>query len=210
VTQIIRLYDKPYDYQIVQQIMRTTHVEVVDNKIPNALIITRYNPIRTTGANGNLDTENPELHVIRDTRGGGETFHDPGQIVVYPICPLHILSAAWHMANPHIPFSYTALLQLWIENTILSFDFEISRKYPEVGVWIKNHEKHLKVGFIGGQVKNRVTLHGFAVNLNTDLAEFKKFAPCGMDEVEIGNLHIEMNEFIERIIMIGTNLLPDL
>lgn len=196
--------------------MRATHAEVVGNKISAALIITRYNPIRTTGANANIlsnsiqEYENSELQVVNDTRGGGETFHDPGQIVVYPIYPLHTLSSAWQKANPHMPFSYSSLLQLWIENTILFFDFEISRKYNEIGVWIKVHDKHLKVGFIGGQVKNRVTLHGFAVNLHADLAEFKKFAPCGMDDVEIGNLHLEINEFIERILMVGQHLLLDL
>lgn len=199
--QLLSLYDEPQDYARIQKIMHDLHGKVVGKKIPGAVIITRYNPIKTTGLTGTGGTD-----FVKDTRGGGDTFHDEGQVVVYPILPLDFIANCWKVFSSK-SFSYSKFLQSWMSLTIEALGFEIVPNQEQFGTWIRSGEEVVKVGFVGGQVKRQVTLHGFAVNLHTSLETFREFKPCGLDEVVIGNLGVGVGEFVKKVLIIFEKML---
>ncbi|HEY6952293.1 MAG TPA: lipoyl(octanoyl) transferase LipB, partial [Bacteroidota bacterium] len=101
-------------------------------------------------------------------RGGDVTYHGPGQIVGYPILDL----------NGYVPDLHRYLRSL--EETIIvalrNFGIEGTREEGYTGVWVKGE----KIAAIGVRVSRWITMHGFALNVNTDLSRFGRIIPCGI------------------------------
>lgn len=124
-------------------------------------------------------TSAPAVDPIPLTRGGGLTFHDKGQVVGYPIVKL----------SPDHGFGidrYLRTLEQSLISVLQSFDENLNLTTDErgTGIWIEGK----KVVSIGIAISGWVTYHGFAINLNADLAQFHKINPCGMNPEVIGNL----------------------
>ena len=172
--EFIELWSDPTDFSNLQDYMLKIHSDIVMNKRSSAVIITRHNPIMTCGL---ADKEYDANKFILATRGGGLTYHDPGQIITYPILRLRDfdIDAA----------DYTQMLQTWIYDILKSLEFEPILMQGQTGVWIPDG----KVAFIGVRIKNGVTMHGFALNLTTHLDPFKQFAVCSIGNIKVANLN---------------------
>jgi lipoate-protein ligase B len=110
-----------------------------------------------------------EIPVYEIERGGDVTYHGPGQLVGYPIIKL-----AEHERDLH---AYLRHLEQAIIDTCAEFNLSGSRKPGWTGVWLGER----KVASIGIAVRRWVTLHGFALNVSTDLSRFAAINPCGLD-----------------------------
>ncbi len=106
--------------------------------------------------------------VIRSDRGGDVTYHGPGQIVGYPIVNLR--------AHGEGPVAYVRALEATMIAALARFVVVAERVPGRPGVWCKT----AKIGAIGVRVSRGVTTHGFALNVNTDLAYFAHIVPCGI------------------------------
>jgi lipoyl(octanoyl) transferase len=184
-------WNHPKSYVKELLFMNKCHEEVIKGIRPSTVIFTRHDICRTCGA---LDS-NPGLQWIKTNRGGGQTYHDPGQILCYPIIDL----AAFKIKQG----SYNEILCQWLYNSIFFLVCtEVSlykEERPEImknGLWLSGK----KVAFIGTRISQGVTLHGFSVNFNTDLNEFTKILPCGYKNLPVGNLNIEANKIVEALI----------
>jgi lipoate-protein ligase B len=120
------------------------------------------------------------VEVVESDRGGDITFHGPGQIVVYPIIKLanHGLSVG----------AYVHRLEQAMIDCLQVFGLKAHRDPGAVGTWVEYHGKLAKVGAIGVRVKRGVTLHGLALNVDTDLAYFNLIVPCGLHGREVTSL----------------------
>lgn len=155
--------------------------------IPDTVLLLEHKPVITLGAR---KSEN-KLHVTEETlaengidletvsRGGGTTAHNPGQIVVYPILDLRSLGLGLS--------DYVRELEAIGIELLEKFGVESTRKKGFPGLWIG--EK--KIASIGVKVKQHVTLHGMAININNDLSIFENIVPCGLEGVQITNLQKE-------------------
>ena len=116
------------------------------------------------------DQELAELgaEVVRIDRGGDVTYHGPGQIVGYPILDLTAYGSDIHR--------YLRALEEVIILTLEDFDIKASREEGMTGVWVNGE----KIGAIGVKVSRWVTMHGFALNVSTDLSRFDRIIPCGI------------------------------
>jgi len=138
-----------------------------EERIPDGLILVEHDPVVTLGRRGtDADVLDPSLPVFRVERGGEATFHGPGQIVGYPILKLP--------DRLDVKRLVTNLEEVLI-GTCTDFGIEAGHEGPERGVWVKGR----KIASIGLAVQKGVTFHGFAHNVNTDLAYFLKIRPCG-------------------------------
>ncbi len=148
----------------------------------NYLIFCEHNPVYTLGKSGSidhlllkqddLDAEGVEFYKIN--RGGDITFHGPGQIVGYPILDLdHFF---------HDVHKYVRFLEEVIIRTLLEFDIIGKRIDGFTGVWLEGTDylPQRKICAIGVHLSRWVTLHGFALNVNTDLKYFNNIIPCGI------------------------------
>jgi lipoate-protein ligase B len=113
-------------------------------------------------------------------RGGDVTFHGPGQLVGYPILDLrqHREDLHWYLRT--------------LEDALIAgldeLGIEAGRNPGLTGVWTRGR----KIGSIGIHVKQWVTFHGFALNVNTDLSYFELIVPCGIRDVVMTSVALEL------------------
>ncbi len=144
--------------------------------IGDVLVFTEHEHVYTLGKGADLDhllaTEeelsNGGTEVFRIDRGGDVTYHGPGQVVGYPILDLSQYKTDLHW--------YLRSLEEVIILALEEFDIEAGREEGMTGVWVKGE----KIAAIGVKVSRWVTMHGFALNVNTDLERYGRIIPCGI------------------------------
>lgn len=149
--------------------------------------------VYTLGKNGNiknflidikfLDKINAQFYHI--DRGGDITYHGPGQLVGYPIIDLETFKIGIK--------KYIFLLEEVIINTLKNFNLKAERLEGATGVWLEpNTTKARKICAIGVKVSHFITMHGFALNVNTDLNYFKYINPCGFEDKGVTSVEKEL------------------
>ena len=167
------------------------------NKTDNYLLIVEHKPIFTIGKSGDtsnllLDTEqlkSKNIQFKKINRGGDITFHGSGQVVGYPILDLDNFFTDIGQ--------YLRTLEEVIISAIGFFGLKGYRINGETGVWVKdksNSDK--KICAFGIKASRWVTMHGFALNVNTDLKYFDYIVPCGISDKGVTSLEETLNKKI--------------
>ena len=151
---------------------------------PERLLLLEHDPVYTIGRRGTLDhlTASPsELRaagasVYRVDRGGDITYHGPGQLVGYPIVSL---------GDAPDVVAYVRAIEDGLRAALSDFGIASRTIDGKTGVWVSLRDgRDAKIAAIGVRVSRGVTRHGFALNVDTDLAPFLRMIPCGfMHEV---------------------------
>ncbi len=142
----------------------------VEGQVGDVLLLTEHEPVVTVGRGASLETAGEvTVPIVAVERGGEATFHGPGQIVGYPIVLLEEGRRDLHR--------WLRDLEEVVIASLADFEVVGRREDGLTGVWIGGK----KVCSIGVAVRRWVTWHGFALNVNTDLAGFRAFQPCGLD-----------------------------
>ena len=194
-------------YNSAWDIQKEYHKKVVSGKEPDTLIIVEHDPVYTLGKNTNdnhlLQSASEEIQVFRIERGGDITFHGPGQIVVYPILDLNrfVKSVSWYMRT----------LEKIIIDTLSDFEIKAGLKDGLTGVWVGDE----KIGAQGVRISRWVTMHGLALNVNTDLRYFDGIIPCGIFDYGVTSMEKlmgrkqDINKVKNAIIKYFNNILSD-
>lgn len=122
------------------------------------------------------------VEVAETDRGGDITYHGPGQLVVYPILDLNILSLRLH--------GYMRLLEQVVIDTIGSFGLTGVRDASATGVWVNDGAS--KICAMGVRVSRWVSMHGLALNVSTNLDHFNLIIPCGLVGRSVTSLEREL------------------
>ncbi len=125
------------------------------------------------------------ISVYDIDRGGDITYHGPGQIVGYPIIDLN----SWGKDTG----KYLRALEEIIIRTCADYGLLVTRVPKYTGVWIEDR----KIAAIGIKVTRWITMHGFALNVNTDLSLYNGIIPCGITNKEVTSLQKELNTEID-------------
>jgi lipoyl(octanoyl) transferase len=147
-----------------------------EGSLQDILLLTEHEHVYTLGKStdtNHLLASEQELaisgtDVFHVDRGGDITYHGPGQIVGYPIVDLHNYFLDIHR--------YLRSLEEVMIRTLAEFGIAAEREQDLTGVWVKGE----KIAAIGVRVSRWVTMHGFALNVNTDLSKFDRIIPCGI------------------------------
>jgi lipoyl(octanoyl) transferase len=144
-----------------------------------------------SGDEGNLLIRKQDLPSIQASyfpinRGGDITFHGPGQIVVYPIIDLENFFTDIH--------KYMRTLEESVIRTLHSFSIESGRISGLTGVWLDagNKLRARKICALGVKTSRWTTLHGLALNVNTDLHYFDYIVPCGITDKAVTSMEREL------------------
>ena len=182
-------YKDAWDYQQnlfdeIIEIKKKNRQNNTNNATPNYFIFVEHAHVYTLGKSGNISNllidenqlKNKNASFYKINRGGDITYHGPGQIVCYPILNLKNFkqSVTWYMR---------ALEEVIIE-TLKLFNIKASRKNGLTGVWVKDE----KIGAQGVRMTKWVTMHGFALNVNTDLRFFNDIIPCGIKDFGVTSI----------------------
>ena len=152
------------------------HQQVVEGLSSGFLIFVEHASVITMGKHSsreNLllsdeDFNRKGVEIFQIDRGGEVTAHMPGQLVIYPILNLRSGNLG--------PKKYVAMLESMIIRVLASYGIEAGLDSRDPGVWVDSQ----KVCAIGIRVKQRVTMHGIALNINNSLDLFQDVVPCGI------------------------------
>jgi len=183
LTQIQDLKRKNYlDTLKIQESLRN---QVLKNDSNNFLIIVEHDHVYTLGKNANSSNVlNRICEIIPTQRGGDVTYHGPGQLVAYPIINLKKRKIGVK--------SYVAMIEKLISNILFDYGLKPHVPIKETGVWIEDR----KIASIGIHVSRGVTMHGLAINVNTDLSYFDNIISCGIEGVKMTSMDKELGKKI--------------
>ena len=172
------------DYQKAWDVQRTIHEEVASGTRPNTLLLLEHPSVYTAGRRTDV-SERPSdgTPVIDVDRGGRITWHGPGQLVGYPIVKLHKPTELVGFVRE----IESALIQVCEDLGIAALRVE-----GRSGVWIRDAKGDRKIAAIGIRVAKGVSMHGFALNVNPDLAAFSQIVPCGIADADVTSLEVEL------------------
>jgi lipoyl(octanoyl) transferase len=174
------------DYHDAWDFQRAIHAEVVAGERPDTLILVEHSGVYTAGKRtATRERPTDDTPVVDVDRGGHITWHGPGQLVGYPIARL---------AEPVDVMAYVRALEQATIELCASLGLDAVRIDGRSGVWFPaaGALRARKVCAIGVRVAKGVTMHGFALNCNPDLAEFGRIIPCGLDDADVTSLSAEL------------------
>lgn len=141
-----------------------------EGMVRDTVIMVEHPPVVTVGKDGHAENyENLKCRPHFIERGGDVTYHGPGQLVVY-----FIFNLARRGRDVH---KFMAGIQQGIIEALKEIGIDAKRGEEHTGVWVGDK----KIASIGVAVKNWISFHGAAINLNTELTEFEQMNPCGLD-----------------------------
>jgi len=164
----------------------------------NYLLFCEHPPVYTLGKSGKtshllineeqLKAKGAEFYRIN--RGGDITYHGPGQITGYPILDLDIFKLSIK--------DYIFRLEEVLIRVLAHYNIKADRSEGETGVWLDTEDplKARKIGAIGARISQMVSMHGFALNVNTDLDFYNHIIPCGIVDKGVTSLQKELGKTI--------------
>ncbi len=161
---------------------------------PNYLLFCEHPHVYTLGKSGSMEhlllseASLSEKHIgfYKINRGGDITYHGLGQLVVYPILDLDNFFTDIHR--------YLRLLEEAVIDTLAEYGIEAGRVEGLTGVWLgfREGENPRKICAMGVKSSRWVTMHGLALNINTDLTYFDYIVPCGIRDKAVTSLAAEL------------------
>ena len=183
---LIQIQDlKRKNYLDTLQIQEGLRNKVLKNNTDNYLILVEHDHVYTLGKNANSNNIlNSTCEIIQTQRGGDVTYHGPGQLVAYPI--INLKKKKIGVKN------YISMIEKLISNILIDYNLEPQILKEETGVWVQDK----KIASIGIHVTRGVTMHGLAINVNTDLSYFDNIISCGIQGVKMTSLDKELGKKI--------------
>jgi lipoyl(octanoyl) transferase len=174
-------------YQGGWDLQRQVHEQRVRGTIPDTCLLLEHEPVYTAGKRTSpLDRPagDPGAPVIDVDRGGKLTWHGPGQLTGYPVIEL---------PDPVDVVAYVRTLEEALIAVCADFGVRTTRVEGRSGVWVKGAPggPDRKIASIGIRVARGVTMHGFALNCDCDLAWFRRIIACGIPDAEMTSLSAE-------------------
>ena len=175
------------DYETGLRI-QDTRLESCLNMASETVLLLEHEPVYTIGrlpdkSSLRMPSQLP-YRVFEINRGGQATYHGPGQLVGYPILDLRVRGRDLHI--------YLRNLEGLLIDLMADFGIGASRVEGKTGVWVEGR----KIASIGVGVRKWVTMHGFALNVSSDLHGFQHITPCGIADVCMTSVSQEVGEEI--------------
>lgn len=199
----IRDYKDTWDYQeklfadiVADKMEKRTNPE---QRTENYFLTVSHPHVYTLGKSGDLSNlllnekqlESKGANFYKINRGGDITYHGPGQLVGYPILDLENFFTDIH--------KYLRLLEETIILVLAEYGLKGERSPGETGVWLDVGTPFArKICAMGVRASRWVTMHGFALNVNTDLGFFDHIIPCGIRGKGVTSLHVELQRVVDE------------
>ena len=171
--------------------------KIANGQQGDTILMLEHNDVITAGTSARQeDFLESGIPLIQTGRGGKHTYHGPGQRVVYPLIDLR--KEPWNMDLKR----YLNFLHSWVISSLEEIGIKAHIRNDHIGVWVNDKGFDKKIAAMGIRARKWVSFHGFAINITTDLNQFRKIVPCGISDLGITSISdlgvsIEMKQFDE-------------
>lgn len=170
-----------------------------ETEIPHYLFLCQHPHVYTLGKSGALENllindqrmKDLEVSFYKTNRGGDITYHGPGQMVAYPVLDLEQFKTdlGWYMRS----------LEEAIIHTLAVYDIQAGRLPGATGVWLDaDTPAARKICAMGVKSSRWITIHGLALNINTDLQFFNYIVPCGITDKGVTSMEKELGRQVDE------------
>jgi len=171
---------KPVNYFDAIDILESRLKDLYENNEHELIWTLEHNEVFTAGTSYKKnEIIDKSIKILETNRGGKITYHGPGQLICYFVLDLRKKKDIRKFINI-------------IENTIIeTLKFYKIQTFPDknnIGIWYKNKDEIKKIAAIGIRVSKWIAYHGFAININNNLENYKKIIPCGISDKGVTNL----------------------
>src|SRR5258708_5528954 len=198
-------YQQAWDYQealLKENVLAKTEARESGNEAPatvHRLLFVEHPPVYTLGKSGHIENvlldearmEEKGASFFRTNRGGDITFHGEGQLVGYPILDLEKFRTdlGWYLRS---------LEEVGIR-VLAEYGIPGGRSPGETGIWIDPgvRGRERKICAMGVRCSRWITMHGFALNVNTDLSWFANIVPCGIPDKQVTSMEKELGRRVD-------------
>jgi lipoyl(octanoyl) transferase len=175
------------DFRVAWHLQRHVHADVVAGLVPDTVLLLEHTPVYSAGRRTEpFERPRDGTPVVDVDRGGKITWHGPGQLVGYPIVRL---------PQPMAVVDHVRRIEAMLIDVCAELGVETMQVTGRSGVWIAADARgpERKVAAIGVRVSQGVTMHGFALNCDNDLAWFDRIVPCGITDASVTTLSRELD-----------------
>ncbi len=174
---------KSIDYNKSIEILEKRVQDVYTGKKNELLWLLEHKSVYTAGASSkDADLLDKKINVVKTNRGGKHTFHGKGQKVIYFVLNLN-------KRGKNIR-KFVKIIEETIIQTLRKYNINSFSDRKNIGIWTHDNKKIKKIGAIGIKIKKWIAYHGFSLNINNKLEEYKKIIPCGIKDKGITNLEL--------------------
>ena len=162
-------------------------IEVNHNKSNELIWILEHPSTFTTGMSYDKnEILDKRINLIKTNRGGKITWHGPGQLICYFVIDLKKRKKDIR--------KFVTLIEKTIIQTLRKYKINSFSDRKNIGIWVNDKNKTKKIGAIGIKIKKWIAYHGFSLNINNSLHQYKKIIPCGIKDKEVSNLKLIKNQ----------------
>jgi len=188
---------KPVNYLDAIDFLEKRITKIIRNDADELIWILEHPSIFTAGTSFNEnDILDKSIKVVKTSRGGKITWHGPGQLVCYFVINLNNRKKDIR--------KFLNIIENSIITSLKKFGISSYSDRKNIGIWTKINNKEKKIGAIGIKVKKWIAYHGFSININSSMSNYKKIIPCGIKDKEITSLkkinNQNYNKFSQEII----------
>ncbi len=171
---------KPVNYFKAINLLEARLQQLYEKKEKELIWILKHNEIFTAGTSYKKnEIIDKSIDVIKTNRGGKITYHGPGQLICYFVIDLR---------DKKDVRKFITSIEKTIIQTLSYFNIETFSDKKNIGIWHKKKNKISKVAAIGVRVRKWIAYHGFAINIDNNLDQYKKIIPCGIMDKSVTNL----------------------
>ncbi|MBA17636.1 MAG: lipoate-protein ligase B [Sphingomonas sp.] len=173
-----RVSADPVPYEAALAGMEARAAAVVRGEARELVWLLEHPPVYTAGTSADpAELIDPRFPVVQSGRGGRYTYHGPGQRIGYLILDLR--------KRRRDVRGYVHALEDWVIAALKRLGIDALAVPDRIGIWTRDGGEEAKIGAIGVRIRQWVTLHGFALNLNPDLDDFGGIIPCGIADFPV-------------------------
>ena len=188
---------KPVNYIDALKFLEDRAIKINKNESKELIWILEHPSVFTAGTSFNEnDILDKSIDVTKTSRGGKITWHGPGQLICY--LAINLNKRKKDIRN------FVKILENSIIKTLSEYDIQSYNDRKNIGIWVNTNGRSEKVAAIGIKVKKWIAYHGFSLNIDNDLSNYKKIIPCGIIDKGVTNLkkinNRNYNKIAEKII----------
>ena len=171
---------KPVNYFDAINILESRLKNLYENNEQELIWTLEHNEVFTAGTSyKENEIIDKSIKILKTNRGGKITYHGPGQLICYFVLDLR---------KKKDIRKFITIIEKTIIQTLKFYKIETFPDKDNIGIWYKYNNEVKKIAAIGIRVSKWIAYHGFAININNDLENYKKIIPCGISNKGVTNL----------------------